>query len=326
MHTEAEGTGPVAGRVALGPSPILGTCPRGEQVSGGATHRHEGGNKGVGAEAKVSRLEFLREKLRACRERQLPVGASQGEWQGQQKQGQQGSAEPLQRRPGGEQGGRCQQVGQKLLQQELVGQEATTLVDLFFCFNNLFSQHAYSPLHSLCYRLGKRCSNSSHVWLALSMLSTRGPNGVALRDSVLRSVQAFYSDPGEKQAEIWLTQRARAAYNEPVTGLVCLALAVLAALNCLMGVAWSLKPIAPEAFYPLSVAQEQTLSHVLASASDILSIPVVPFNLKEEQNIKAIGYRMAARWCQCEGTSLPIKFSLLGRVKVKRPFVIFCSM
>ena len=130
------------------------------------------------------------------------------------------------------------------------------------------------------------------------MLSTRGQKGVALHDSVLRSVQVYYSDSGEKPAsskriellpispmaaEIWLTQRARATFKEPVTGLVCLVLAVFAALNYLVGVAWSLKPIVPEAFYPLSGAQEQTLGHILSSSMDILSIPVVPFNLKDER-------------------------------------------
>ena len=101
----------------------------------------------------------------------------------------------------------------------------------------------YLPLHSLTYKLAKRCENSSHVWLALSMLNTRGANGVALHDSVLRGVQFFYSDSGSKPAyerndllpispvvaEVWLTQKALDLGKEPVTGLVSLALAVLAA-------------------------------------------------------------------------------------------------
>ena len=114
-------------------------------------------------------------------------------------------------------------MGQELHQQKLVGQEAATLDELFVEFNKLFSRYMYLPLHSLIYKLAKRCENSSHVWLALSMLNTRGANGVALHDSVLRGVQHFYSDSGGKPAyqrndllpispvvaEVWLSQRAR---------------------------------------------------------------------------------------------------------------------
>ena len=129
------------------------------------------------------------------------------------------------------------------------------------------------------------------------MLNTRGANGVALHDSVLRGVQIFYSDSGGKPAyqrndllpispvvaEVWLAQKARDVGKEPVTGLVSLALAVLAAQNFLIGVGWTLKPIVPEAFYPLSVAQEQALGNILSAVIDTLSIPVVPFNIKDER-------------------------------------------
>ena len=188
-------------------------------------------------------------------------------------------------------------MGQELHQQKMVGQEAATLDELFVEFNKLVSRYAYLPLHSLSYKLAKRCENFSHVWLALSMLNTRGANGVALHDSVLRGVQIFYSDSGGKPAyqrndlmpispvvaEVWLSQKARGVGKEPVIGLVSLALAVLAAQKFLMGFGWTLKPIVPEAFYPLSVAQEQALGNILTAVFDTLAIPVVPFSIKEER-------------------------------------------
>ena len=78
-------------------------------------------------------------------------------------------------------------------------------------------------------------------------------------------MQFCYSDSGGKPAyqrndllpispvvaEVWLSQKARDVGKELVTGLVSLYLAVLAAQNFLMGVGWTLKPIVPEAFYPL---------------------------------------------------------------------------
>lgn len=37
-----------------------------------------------------------------------------------------------------------------------------------------------------------------------------------------------------------------------------------------MGVAWSLKPILPDAFYHISMAQEYALSNIFSAVSDML--------------------------------------------------------
>lgn len=121
-----------------------------------------------------------------------------------------------------------------------------SLDELCDSFNSLSCKYTYLPMHSLCHKSGKPCSNSTQTWLALSMLSTKGPNGIAVHDCVLRIVDMFHSASGDTPVndkrcdllpispvavEVWSRSKAHARSKGLAPLLMSLCRVVFASLN-----------------------------------------------------------------------------------------------
>ena len=170
-----------------------------------------------------------------------------------------------------------------------------SLVQLWELFSKDLAKYRCRSLSKLSRAIGKRCNDNVDTIVAVAFLNTKGFSKPAIHNSNLISIaQVPASGPEPHRrvlcdllpispvaAESFLLQGC--SHLPAEYGFLCIrkSLSVLSSLNFLMGVGWTLHPILPKFFGPLSSAQKLALDNILRNVQAFLSTPATPFNLKE---------------------------------------------
>ena len=168
-------------------------------------------------------------------------------------------------------------------------------IELWQLFCKESAKCRYSSLAKFSRAIGKRCISNIDAILAVAFFNTEGFSKPALHNTELKSIASAPSSGPEPNKRVLCdrlpisplaaeTFWIHGCIHLPAEyGFLCVrvSLSVLASLNFLMGVRWTLHPIFPKSFGPLSSAQVSALKNILRNVQAFLSTPSTPFNLKE---------------------------------------------